>query len=125
MKAEMNAASEIDTQDMLEALTAEDRLASDADAAPDPNGWGALIRALQRALPPVAPRREFRQALRRELLADERDAGGRRRQLPARVSFAALLALAAGCLVIMLRRIFDSQAADIADMQEEAVASSA
>ena len=42
------------------------------------------------------------------------------RQMPARLSVAAILALFAGCLLLMLRRIFGSETAP--DVPEEAVA---
>ncbi len=97
-----------------------------ADAAPgDDAAWrefAELIQALQSALTAREPQPEFAAALRADLQAAQRDPVSRLRQMSARVSLAAVLAVCAGCLLFVLRRLLGSGAAqDIQDMQEEAL----
>lgn len=129
MNPKMRPTQDVELQELLDALTAELQTDEDGDAAldhaqkrPAPvSGFVNLIRSLNALLRPVAPRPGFVRELRLDLLDAER--AERRRQMPARVSMAALLALLAGCVLIMLRRLFGSEAAS--EIQEEAVASSA
>ena len=69
---------------------------------------------------PVEPRPEFVDSLRAELIAGRPGVVGRVQRMPRRISLAAALALVAGCLLIFLRRLFDSDPAQ--EIQEEAVA---
>ena len=79
-----------------------------------------LIQALHAALSPQEPRREFADALRSELLDAPQGRLARLRGMPARVHLAAALALMAGFALLMMRRLFGSEAPQ--EMQEEAAA---
>ncbi len=79
-----------------------------------------LIQSLHTALTPVNPDQGYAENLRANLLDGRPGVAGRVRQMPARLSLAAILAVFAGCLLLMLRRIFGSETA--ADVPEEAVA---
>ena len=82
--------------------------------------FGDLIESLTRAFEPVEPAFEFADALRAELLGEPQSLLERLRKMPARVHIAAALALIAGCLLFVMRRLFGSDTPQ--DMQEEAVA---
>ena len=79
-----------------------------------------LVQALHESLTPMNPGQEYTEKLRANLLDGRPGVAGRVRQMPARLSVAAILALFAGCLLLMLRRIFGSETAP--DVPEEAVA---
>lgn len=79
-----------------------------------------LIQSLHTSLTPMNPDQEYAESLRANLLDGRPGVAGRVRQMPARLSLAAILAVFAGCLLLMLRRIFGSETA--ADVPEEAVA---
>lgn len=79
-----------------------------------------IIQSLHASLTPLDPSQEFADGLRADLLAGRAGVVGRLRGMPARVHFAAILAVFAGCVLFMLRRVFGSEAAQ--DIQEEAVA---
>ena len=94
-------------------------LAQSDDAQGDLEDIAAIVQTLQASLAPLSPSQPFADGLRAELLAG-RPGAGRLRQVPARLSLAAILAVFAGCVLFMLRRIFGSEAPP--DIQEEAVA---
>ncbi len=124
----MATSSEIQTQDLLDAVTvgiqsgddpAELLGRAEAPSAEAVELVGA-IKALHAALTPVEPRPEFVDSLRVELIAGRPGMIERVQRMPLRISLAAALALIAGCLLFFLRRLFDSDTAP--EIQEEAVA---
>ncbi len=125
MKSKTASAIETELMERLDALTAEIQAHEPGEnALGQEDGIVDLVQGLQRALPPVAPRADFARELRHSLLEDAGGVVGRMKRAPARrVSLAAALALAAGCLLWLMRRLAGSDAP--AEMQEEAVASSA
>ena len=80
-----------------------------------------VVRSLRQALRPQAPRMDFADELGAELLGEPQLRFARLRQMPARVHFAAALAVIAGFALFILRRLVGSDAPQ--EMQEEAVAS--
>ena len=124
----MPASSELQTQELLEAITVNVQNGDDIDALigqADVSGseveeFVDIIRALRAALTPVQPRPEFADQLHAELLDGRDGLLGRLRQLPARVQIAAILTICAGFLLVIMRRLFGSDSA--AEIQEEAVA---
>lgn len=124
----MSSQADIRAQDALDALTAgiqarESRVGEshhdDAEIA-GAEGFIATIEALHEALTPVEPPRGFARRLRADLLGEQQGMVERLRQMPARVHIAAALAVVAGCLLVVMRRIFGSDAPP--DIQDEAVA---
>ncbi len=79
-----------------------------------------LIGTLASAFAPVEPSVTFADELRADLLGEPQGMLERLRKMPARVHIAAALALIAGCLLFVMRRLFGSDAPQ--DIQEEAVA---
>ena len=126
----MTASSDSQTQDLLEAITAgiqkgettEAAFGQPGASAAGMQGYAELVQALQSILTPVEPRSEFGRQLHAELLDQQQGVVERVRQMPARVHIAAILALIAGCLLFLTRRLFGSETAP--EMQEEAVATS-
>ena len=117
----MASSSEIQTQDLLDAVTTGVQAGQDpAEPPPELRELVGTIQALHTALTPVEPRPEFVDSLRAELIAGRPGVVGRVQRMPRRISLAAALALVAGCLLIFLRRLFDSDPAQ--EIQEEAVA---
>ncbi len=114
--------------DLIERLTAALRDGEDASAllteAGDARGeledCQSLIQSLEASFRPQEIRPDFEAELRRELLNGRGARVKRVRPTPARVRVAALLALAAGLLLLMLRRLFGSDAPQ--EISEEAVA---
>ena len=131
MKQKMTAPSEVKLQDSLDVITSglqrgesvDDVLAQSGAASEDVEDFVDIIQLLQASLGPQGPRRDFARQLELDLLDGRRGVVMRVRKMPARVHFAALLALIAGCLLLMLRRLFGSDSGQ--DIQEEAIASSA
>ncbi len=123
----MSTSADIQTRDWLDAIT--ERLQSGEAIEPLPAQAEAdqgeldevleIMQSLQASLQPLSPSQDFADGLRAELLAGRGSVVKGLRKLPARVSIAAILALFAGCVLFMLRRLFGSEAAEI---QEEAVA---
>ncbi len=124
----MSSQTELNAQDALDAITRNlqagddvDNLLTQTDAASTDAGELAdIIRRLHAVLTPAEPSRDFADELRADLLDDEQGMVLRVRQMPARVHVAAILALIAGCLLFIMRRLFGSDAPQ--EIQEEAVA---
>ncbi len=120
----MASSSEIQTQDLLDAVTsgiqAGDTMGPAQTPPADIHELVGTIQALHEVLTPVEPRPEFVESLRTDLIAGRPGVIERAQQMPVRISVAAALALVAGCLLFFLRRLFDSDAPQ--EIQEEAVA---
>ncbi|MYD10475.1 MAG: hypothetical protein F4X02_10590 [Chloroflexi bacterium] len=123
----MASSSEIQTHDLLDAVTARIQNGDGADdyrerseSPPELSALVGTIQALHQALTPVEPRPEFVESLRADLIAGRPGVVARVQRMPRRISLAAALALVAGCLLIFLRRLFDSEPPP--EIQEEAVA---
>lgn len=124
----MSVATESQTRDLLESITtrlqqgdAVDQFVLQAEGDHgEVEDIVELIQSLHTALTPINPDQEYADNLRANLLDGRPGVAGRVRQMPARLSLAAILAVFAGCLLLMLRRIFGSETA--ADVPEEAVA---
>ena len=89
-------------------------------SADEAEEFSELIQALTRAFAPVDPAVKFADDLRVDLLGQPPGLLGRLRKMPARVHIAAALALIAGCLLFVVRRLFGSDVPQ--EIQEEAVA---
>ena len=83
-------------------------------------GYAEIIHTLHSILTPMEPRPEFARQLHADLLDQRQGVMQRMRQMPARVQIAAVLALIAGCVLFLTRRLFGSEPA--AEIQEEVVA---
>ena len=113
---------------LLDAITARlqsgdavDPLAAQSEEAQgDVEEIVDIIQALQSSLTPLNPGQEFADGLRADLLDGRPGVVRRVRQMPARVHVAAILAVFAGCVLFLMRRIFGSGTAH--DVPEEAVA---
>ncbi|MCY3780720.1 MAG: hypothetical protein OXG78_10460 [Chloroflexi bacterium] len=124
----MSSQADIKAKGALDALTAglqagedvDDLIAHSGATAAEAEGLVEIIQALHNAITPVEPGREFSERLRDELLGEHPGMVKRVRQMPARVHVAAALAVIAGCLLFVIRRIFGSGAPQ--EIQEEAVA---
>ena len=124
----MSTASESQLGNLLELITSRLQRGDDVDpfieqAAEDQGDVAdlvAIIQSLHTSLTPVIPDQEYAENLRADLLEGRPGVAGRVRQMPARLSVAAILAVFAGCLLLMLRRIFGSETTP--DVPEEAVA---
>ncbi len=124
----MAETAESQMRDFLDDLTARLRSGDDMHPAPAPVEAGQddveelteIIQALHSTLRPRAAPEDFAERLRADLLDGEPGVVQRLRQMPARVHIAAVLAVFAGCGLLMLRRVFGSGAAQ--DVPEEAVA---
>ena len=124
----MSTASEARWRNLLESITTRlqrgDTVASLIEQADEEQGdvqdFVELIQSLHTSLTPMSPGQEYAENLRANLLDGRPGVAGRVRQMPARLSVAAILAVFAGCLLLMLRRIFGSETAP--DVPEEAVA---
>lgn len=92
-----------------------------SDSARDENlDLVSLILGLRAALVPVEPSAEFASQLRDQLLENEAGLAARLRRMPARIHFAAVLALFAGFSLLLSRRLFGASAPQ--DISEEPVA---
>ena len=100
--------------DDIKSPAAQSMLPAEAEEFAD------LIGALASAFAPVEPAVTFADELRADLLGEPQGMLERLRKMPARVHIAAALALIAGCLLFIMRRLFGSDAPQ--DIQEEAVA---
>lgn len=124
----MSSQAEIRTQDALEALTAglqagedvETVVAQTAATGSSAEHYVDIVQALHNNLKPEEPSREFSAALLDDLLGEQTGMIQRVRQMPARVHVAAALALIAGFMLFLMRRIFGSDTPQ--EIQEEAVA---
>lgn len=123
----MASSSEIQTQDLLDAVTSGIQAGDDlgeliGEIETPPAGVRDLvstIQALHKALTPVEPRPVFVESLRADLIEGRPGVVGRAQRMPLRISLAAALALIAGCLLFFLRRLFDSDAPQAARRQRE------
>jgi len=98
----------------------EPLVAQSEDSYNDVEEFADIIQSLHTSLTPLNPGQEYADSLRAELLDGGPGVVRRVRQMPARLSIAAILAVFAGCILFMLRRIFGSEPAP--DVPEEAVA---
>ncbi len=125
----MTASSDSQAQDMLEAITVGIQAGDEIEnvsrqtgaSSAGMQGYAEIIQALQSILTPMEPRREFARQLHADLLDQQQGVVERMRQMPARVQIAAILALIAGCLLFLTRRLFGSETSP--EIQEEVVAS--
>ncbi len=81
-----------------------------------------LTKALESALTVQKPRESFARELRAQIMDEGADVPARLRSLSPRLQFAAALALAAGCLLLMLRRLLGNGGGELV---EDTVPSSA
>ena len=124
----MSTASEPQKLDILESITARLRQGDAVDSLiglseeeqSDVADFVEIIQSLHTSLSPVKPDQEYAESLRANLLDGRPGLAKRVRQMPARLSVAAILAVFAGCLLFMIRRLFGSETAP--DVPEEAVA---
>jgi hypothetical protein len=124
----MSKSDDIQMQDRLDAITSRLQCGDSLDPliaqAQEPQTelveFVDTIQALHRSLTPMQPNRKYADRLHADLLDGRPGVVARVRQMPPRVHAAAILALCAGCVVFVLRRIFDSDPAQ--EIQEEAVA---
>lgn len=124
----MSTASEARLRNLLESVTSRlqrgDAVDPLIEQAEEDHGdlveIVELIQSLHASLTPMNPGQEFADNLRANLFDQRQGVAGRVRKMPARLSVAAILAVCAGCLLLMLRRIFGSETAT--DIPEEAVA---
>ncbi|MCY3914458.1 MAG: hypothetical protein OXG49_00465 [Chloroflexi bacterium] len=124
----MSTASEAQLRNFLESITTRLQRGEAVDPLLEPANEEQsnmediveLIQSLHASLTPMNPSQEYAENLRANLLDGRPGVAGRVRQMPARLSVAAILALFAGCLLLMLRRLFGSETAT--DVPEEAVA---
>ena len=124
----MSTSVDSDTRDLLDAITsqlqrgesAEALMAQSEDAQGELGDVLEIVQSLHASLTPLNPSPEFADGLGAELRHGRPSEIRRLRRVPARLSIAAILAVFAGCVLFMLRRIFGSEAT--ADIQEEAVA---
>ena len=103
-----------EARELMVSATAE-QLGADALAQ--------LTDALESALTPQEPREAFARELRAQLLDEPASAPAKLRRLSGRLPFVAAMALAAGCLLLMLRRLLGGHAGG--ELVEETVPSSA
>ena len=124
----MSASDDIQLHNTLDSITArlqsgettEPLIAESEEAQGDLGEFVEIIQSLHTSLIPTSPSQEFGDRLRADLLDGRPGVVERVRQMPARVHVAAILAVFAGCILFVLRRIFGSETAQ--DIQEEAVA---
>ncbi len=124
----MSTSADNQMRDLLDAITARlqrgeaiDPPAARSDDAQDElEEFVEVVGALHACLKPLSPNQEFAEDLRAELLDGRAGFFRRLRRMPARLSLAAILALFAGCVLLLLRRVFGSETAH--DVPEEAVA---
>ena len=115
-------------QDLLDEVTAALQQGDDIEALisqssvpqGEAEGLVSVIQSLQATLVPLEPTAGFAEELGAQLMNRRRSVVMRVRQMPARVHLAALLAVVAGCGLIVRRR---SGAAASQDIAEEPVAS--
>lgn len=123
----MSTSADSQTSNLLDAITSrlqggeavDPLLAQHEDASGELDEVVEIMQSLHASLKPLSPSQDFADGLRAELLDGRPDVVRRLRRMPARVHVAAILAVFAGCVLFLLRRLFGSEAAEI---QEEAVA---
>ncbi|MCE2471463.1 MAG: hypothetical protein J4G18_06110 [Anaerolineae bacterium] len=116
----MASSSEIQTQDLLDAVTSGIQAGELTETPPaEVHELVGTIQALHVVLTPVEPRPEFVESLRTDIIQGRPGVIERAQQMPVRISVAAALALVAGCLLFFLRRLFDSDAPQAARRQRE------
>ena len=106
----MSSSADKQTRDLLDDLTArlqngesiDPALAHAATNQDDVQDLLDIIQSLHALLTPQAPREDFANRLRRDLLEESPGFVVRIRQMPPRVRLAALLAVFAGCGLLML-----------------------
>ena len=124
----MSSQSDVKAQNALDTFTAGLQAGDDIDSLISQSELSSagvediadLVHALHTAFTPVEPGGEFSDSLRADLLGERQGMIKRVRHMPARVHIAAALALFAGCLLFIMRRLIGSDAPQ--DIQEEAVA---
>ena len=124
----MSTTSDLQGRDLLDSITtrlqrgdAVDQLMEQSEEAQgDVGDIVEIIQSLHTSLTPRRPTQEFADSLRSDLLNGRPRLVSRVGQMPARLSFAAILAVLAGCVLLLLRRLFGSETAH--DVPEEAVA---
>lgn len=124
----MSASDENQLHSTLDTITARlqggdavEQLIAEAESAQgDVGEFVDVIQSLHASLIPVSPSQEYTDRLRADLLDGRPGVVKRLRRMPPRVHVAAILAVCAGCVLFVLRRIFGSETAQ--DIQEEAVA---
>ncbi len=124
----MSSQSDVKAQNALDAFTAGLQAGDDIDSVISQTELSSagvedmvdIVQSLHSALTTVEPSRDFSDALRADLLGGRHGMIKRVRHMPARVPIAAALALVAGCLLFIMRRLIGSDAPQ--DIQEEAVA---
>ena len=124
----MSTSDDIQMQDTLDAITVrlqggdalEPLIAQAQEPQKELGEFVDTIQALHTCLRPMNPSREYADRLRADLLEGRPGVVTRLRQMPPRVHVAAILAVCAGCVLFVLRRLFGSEPAQ--EIQEEAVA---
>ncbi|MDE2638294.1 MAG: hypothetical protein OXI30_18150 [Chloroflexota bacterium] len=124
----MSASEDIQLQNTLDSITARlqggeavEPLLTEAEKSQGDLGeFVDIIQSLHTSLTPISPSQDYADRLRADLLNGRPGVVKRVRQIPPRVHVAAILAVCAGCVLFVLRRIFGSATAQ--DIQEEAVA---
>lgn len=124
----MSASDDTQLHNTLDSITArlqggdaaEPLITEVEEAQSDLGEFVEIIQSLHSSLIPISPSQEYADRLRADLLDGRPGVVKRVRQMPARVHVAAILAVCAGCVLFVLRRIFGSETAQ--DIQEEAVA---
>lgn len=100
-----------------------DNLPAAADEQQDAPAISELTKALEAALTPRQPSESFNRELRAQIIGERATLPSRLRSLSPRLQFAAALALTAGCLLLMLRRLLGGS--DGSELVEDTVPSSA
>ncbi|MCY4464738.1 MAG: hypothetical protein OXE46_04305 [Chloroflexi bacterium] len=100
----------------------ENSLSADDDQQ-EAKALAQLNKALESALISRQPRESFARELRAQISEDRARMPSRMRSLSPRLQFAAALALAAGCLLLMLRRLLGGNGGG--ELVEDTVPSSA
>ena len=100
-----------------------DNLPPAADEQQDSPALAELTKALEAALIPRQPRESFARELRSQLSGEGASVPSRLRSMMPHLQFAAALALTAGCLLLMLRRLLGGDSGG--ELVEDTVPSSA
>lgn len=124
----MSASDDIQLQNTLDSITlrfqggeaVEAWIAEAEESQGDMGEFVEIIQSLHTSMIPISPSQEYADRLRADLLEGRPGVVKRVRQMPARVHVAAILAVFAGCVLFVMRRIFGSETAQ--DIQEEVVA---
>lgn len=100
-----------------------DNLPPAGDEQREADSIAQLTKALESALTSRQPRESFARELRAQIMDEGAGVSSRLRSLSPRLQFAAALALAAGCLLLMLRRLLGGNGGG--ELVEDTVPSSA